>query len=544
MARRAPARHGRSASRFTPRRWLPFVVLIALVAAGVVVSRRDTPVDSLVGRVPPPGTLLPVASRADSLSTAWYCAGGTASGSKGAAELSVVIANAEDEGLRADVTVVGARGTRKRATLEVPAAGRLRVVGSQYVTDQWIAMTVEVFGGRATVEREVAGPLGFDLSPCSTDASTRWLVPSGSTVRGARLDLVLYNPFPDATSVDISFATDQGFRSPRSLRGFSVPGRSLRVVPQEAIPPRRPTVATIVSARSGRLVVDRVQRYDGTGDAVGGTGDDSVRTPPPKGIGSTAAVPRAQARWLFPDAVVAPDVRTQVGIYNPSGRAARIDVLVRHDDPTRYPEVEPVQRTVPPRSVQVVDLSRVPEITPAVPFSVDVRSLDGVPVAAELLSFGTAIAPAPTAPAGDEPLEAGEEGADVAAVEPRTVDGFAVMPGAPVAARSWFVAGRGVSLAREASVTVANPGAATVSVTVTQLGAGRRSRVPGSGVRIRPGERVELDLGRAEDTGALIIDASGPVAVSHAVASRRTLGLAQALATPFPESVSALPAVG
>ncbi|MBX3287570.1 MAG: hypothetical protein KF703_19645 [Actinobacteria bacterium] len=551
MARRQAARHARRVRRITPRRWLPFVALLAVVAGAVVVSRQDQAPDPVRDRPPAAATRLPVASRADALSTAWYCAGGSAQGPGGPAELSVVIANAESEGTTAEVTAVGSEGGRATTTVAVPADGRVRVVAADLLTDAWVGLTVEVLGGRATVEREVEGPLGFDASPCSANAATRWYVPSGSTVRGAQLDLVLYNPFPDDTSVDITFATDQGIRSPRALKGFAIPGRSLRVVPQDALPSRRPEVAATISARTGRLVVDRVQRYDGTGDAVPGTGADPVATPAPVGLASTAAVPARADRWIIPDAMVVEGARTQVAVHNPGTRTARVDVVIAHEDPARYPEVEPVQLTVRPRSEEVVDVTQVVGITPRAPFTVDVRSLDGVTITAELLSFG-ALAPADDAapaedapPPGDEAEAGGEAEAGEAEVAPaEAVPGFAVVPGAPVGATTWFLASRGGSLRRSAAVVVANPGSAPVAVRVTELTDGRRDDVAGASVTLAPGDRRVLDLSTGATSSALLVRADGPVVVGHSLVGRQGRGVAQALGTPFPESVRPLPDLG
>lgn len=543
MARRQAARHARRVRRITPRRWLPFVALLAVIAAAVVVSRQEQAPDPVRDRPPAAATRLPVASRADALSTAWYCAGGSASGADGPAELSVVIANAESRGTTAEVTAVGSEGGQASTTVTVPASGRVRVVGSDLLTDPWIGLSVEVLGGRATVEREVQGPLGFDVSPCSANAATRWYVPSGSTIRGAQLDLVLFNPFPDDTSVDITFATDEGIRSPRALKGFSVPGRSVRVVPQDALPSRRPEVAATISARTGRLVVDRVQRYDGTGDPVAGTGDDPVASPAPVGLASTAAIPARAARWILPDAVVAPGTRTQLAIFNPGTRTARVDVVVVHEDPARYPEVEPIQLTIRPRSEDVVDLTQVVGISPGAPFSIDVRSLDDVPILAEQLSFGV---PAPeVVPAGEpteEPVEdAGEEPGAEAPPAAEPVSGFAVVPGAPVAATTWFFASRGSSSLRAATVVVANPGARAVTVEVAELTDGRRTDLTGASVTVEPGDRRVLDLAAGAASSALLVTADGPVVVGHQVLGVRGRGIAQALATPFPETVGPLP---
>lgn len=534
MARRQAARHARRVRRITPRRWLPFLALLAVIAASVAVSRQDQPPDPVRDRAPAPATRLPVASRADALSTAWYCAGGSAQGADGPAELSVVIANAESAGTTAEITAVGSEGGRASTTVAVPAVGRVRVAAADLLTDPWVGLSVEVLGGRATVEREVQGPLGFDVSPCSASAATRWYVPSGSTVRGAQLDLVLFNPFPDDTSVDITFATDQGIRSPRALKGFSVPGRSVRVVPQDALPSRRPEVAATITARTGRLVVDRVQRYDGTGDAVPGTGADPVATPAPVGLASTAGVPTRAARWIFPDAVVVEGARTQLAVHNPGTLTARVDVVISHEDPARYPEVEPVQLTVRPRSEEVVDLTQVVGITGGAPFTIDVRSLDDVPVVAEQLSFGAA----PLEPVeGATPAEAADAAGD-------PVPGFTAVPGAPVAATTWFLASRGGSLRRAATVVVANPGSKRVTVRVVQLTDGRREAVAGAGVTLEPGDRRVLDLAAGATSSALLITADGPVVAGHTLVGLQGRGLAQALGTPFPETVVPLPALG
>jgi hypothetical protein len=278
-------------------------------------------------------------------------------------------------------------------------------------------------------------------------------------------------------------------------------------------------------------VVDRVQRYDGTGDAVAGTGDDPVASPAPIGLASTPALPARAARWVFPDAVVAEGTRTQVAVYNPGSRTARVDVVLVHQDPARFPEVEPVQLTLRPRSEEVVDLSQVVGISPGVPFTIDVRSLDDVAIIAEQLSFGV---PGATPSTGSPDQEA--------APLPEPVEGFAVVPGAPVAASTWFLASRGSSSLRAATVVVANPGPRPVEVEVTELTDGRRSRVAGASVTIEPGDRRELDLSAGATSSALLVTADAPVVVGHSVVGVRGRGIAQALGTPFPETVASLPA--
>lgn len=542
--RRASGRHARN-RRLTPRRWLPFLILIGVIGAGLALARHDPGPDPVRDRPASPGSLLPVAAEAGALSTAFYCGGGSALGSEGPAELSVVIAGAEGRGLVAEVTIIGSEGTVEVVSVDVPADGRVRVTAAEHLTAEWAAMTIEVLAGRATVEREVRGPRGFDVSPCATSASANWYIPSGSTLRGATEQLVIYNPFPDSATVDLSFATDEGNRAPRSLQGITVPGRSVKAIPAGDIPVRRPEVATRVRARSGRLVVDRLQIFDGSGDALIGVDEDPVATPPPVGLASTLAIPALAARWVFPDVALGADTRTQVAIYNPGSKDARVDVMVAYEDAQRDGEVEPIQLTIAPRRQAVVDLTEQPDLLSGVPFTVEVRSLDGVGVAAEQLGYGAPqLSSRPVPVAGDStdaPVEAGEtEAPPEASAGIPPVDGFWVVPGSPVGATGWFLASRGTSSERAARVVVANPGPGSATVEVAELLEGRRQPLPAATVEIPAGGRRALNLSEAEAASALIVTANGPIVVAHTVLARAGQGIAQALATPLPETVGML----
>lgn len=544
MARRPAGRHARSVRRATPRRWLPFVALLGIVAGAVVVSARVDPPAEPVDAIATSGSKLPVAAEPGSISSTWYCAGGSASGSEGPAELSAVIANASDSGAHAEVTVVGSDGERRRAQVPVPANGRARIVARDVLTADWVAMTVEVFGGRATVEREVGGPDGLDVSPCSSTASARWYVPSGATVRGATERLVVFNPFPASTSIDLSFATDRGSLQPRSLQGVSIPGRSVRILTIDN-PARRTEVAATVTARTGRIVVDRVQVYDGTGDAVRGTGDGALVTDPPRGLVSTPAIPATASRWFFPEARVLEGARTQVALHNPGDRTAELNVVITPEEPSLYPEVEPLQVNLRGGEETVLDLSELPGLPRDVGFSVDVRSLQEVPVAAELLLF---TGPRIEQPVGEEPpadaeAEPGAPASDAGA-GPVTLSfgpGVAVSQGSPVAATDWFLAGRGAGPRRGSLVVVANPGPRSVTVRVRELVGGARRSVTGATVTIPAGDRRTLDLTDTGLSSALLIDADGPVVVARLVAASTGRGVALGLATPLPDTVVPLP---
>lgn len=567
--RRSAGRHSRRSSRFTPRRWLPFLALVGLTAGAVVVVQTADPATPEVDHTGVASAPLPVTATEDAISTAWYCGGGTARGSEGPAELTVVIANQAATGTTAELTVVGDDGRPEVETVDVPARGSRQVEAAELLTSDWVAMTVELFGGRATVSRLVRGDHGFDTSPCSTQAAEQWFVPSGSTERGATEALVLYNPFPGPTSVDVSFATDEGPRTPRALKGLSIPAGSFQVLSTDELPARRPEVATRVVARTGRVVVDRVQIYDGTGDPVTGADDgdgddeggDGVTTPAPEGLVSTPAIPTASPRLFFADARLAADARTQVAVYNPSSRTAEIDVVISYQDPTRAPVIEPAPMTVRGGEEQVLDLTDLEAITPDLPFSVEVRSLEGVPVAAELLVFG-AVDPGATAAADTGQSEAapdegsGDEGApdegppdegsgdgeapDAASATAST--GLAAIPGSPVAATTWSLSRLVPAKGQGVAVTVANPGPEPVRVRAVMIDDGRRSEIDAAAVEIPARDRRRLDLEDVGGASTVVVEADGPVVASYLAVDPEAVGVSASVLSPWPETLVELPA--
>ncbi|MCU1371037.1 MAG: hypothetical protein JWO77_2231 [Ilumatobacteraceae bacterium] len=509
MARRTARR--RRSRRFTPRRWLPFVALTALVVGAVMVSSEEPS--------KPPATTdpvldtsrLPSITATDAIATSWYCGGGTATGD-GAAELSVLLANDDRNGAVAEVTFLGAVGQEATTEVDVPAHGRARVRASEHLEADWVGAIVEIRGGRVGVDREVLGPLGFDAASCSVVASDHWFVPSGSTLRGADETLTVFNPFPDAASVSISFATDTGPRTPRSLRALSIPGRSVRTVDLGDIITNRAAIATTVRARSGRVVVDRVQTYDGQGDPL--TAVEGANAP--EGLVSTPAIPVRAPRWIFPGARVSTGVTTQVAVYNPGSETAEVDVALNYQEPKRNPEVEPIALTIRPREQAVVTLDDVPGILPDQDLWVDVRSLDGVPVVAERLSFFG---------------------------EPSLRTGAAVSAGSPVAATRWMVTQGGPTSARSATVQIINPGDSSARITVLTLSDGDRDELESASVSVPAGDRRSLDLGAAGPAATVIVASSKPVVVSSSLAMIEGTGLAVQPALPYPETVVALPPV-
>ena len=293
----------------------------------------------------------------------------------------------------------------------------------------------------------VTGANGFERGPCPTTASDTWYVPSGSTEIGAVERLVLYNPFPEDSSVDVSFATNDGRLTPGPLRGFTLPSGSVRVIDSDLMPARKTEIASILRARTGRFVVDRVQTYDGTGAEIAADGD-AAAVGPPTGLASTPGITTTSARWIFPDVISRPGARTQIAIFNPSSRTAEIDLVLTYEDPARRSEIEPISLTLTGVEQRMVDLRSVPGLEPDAPFTVRLESLalDGnaaVPVVAEQVVTNAPVPVAEPEPAaGEAPPEEeeGEEGeAQEAPPEEAEAEGRRSSTGSrsSAAARSW-----------------------------------------------------------------------------------------------------------
>ena len=85
------------------RRFFAVLGVAALLIAGAVLDREARP----DGPPPAEELVMPIAPRADALSSSWYCAGGTAI-DKGLANASVVIANPGTEQISGRVRLVPA----------------------------------------------------------------------------------------------------------------------------------------------------------------------------------------------------------------------------------------------------------------------------------------------------------------------------------------------------------------------------------------------------------------------------------------------------
>ena len=232
---------------------------------------RHRPVGALARPTPCPTTRAseialsgPTAAPASARSSAWYCTGATGA-PDAVADGTVVIANAGDRALRADITVIPIAGDPGQTVARGgrPTAGPpLRL--ADVVQAAHLSAVVELDGGEAVVELTTTGPLGASVTPCASSASPTWYFAEGVTTRDATEVLLVLNPFPEDAVVDFAFTTEEGQVTPQALTGLAVRGRGMTAINVGEFVQRRESVAARITARTGRLVVSRLQVFDGS----------------------------------------------------------------------------------------------------------------------------------------------------------------------------------------------------------------------------------------------------------------------------------------
>ena len=480
------------------RRAPVFVVLAALLVAGLVADRVARPTDR--DRAADPLTLveaMPTAAPATSLSSSWFCAGGTsrAEGADGVvADATVHVANPSDRSLKGSIRVVPSEGEAKAVPLEVAARARTSVRLADVVAAPYAAALVEVDGGDVAVEHQIAGPQGFSTAPCASSASERWYLAEGSTAReGAnpedRLLLALYNPFPEDAIVDLSFTHEAGRSVPSDFTGLVVKGGALRVVNVGDHVRRRAHVSMTAIARSGRIVVDRIQLRNGSS----------------KGMSLALAATSPGTTWYFPEGLVADGVGESFHLYNPTTDEAQVSIELALETGA----AEPFDLTVPPRGRLTVVAGEEERVPKGVGHAATVLSLNGVPIVAER---------------------------SVVAVAPASRAGVADSFGARRTAERWVLAAGAASPTVDEWIVVLNPGPSDATVTVRALAAGQllapESLPPQS---VKAGRRVAIRATEhfSREDLALLVEATSPVVVERGVYLVGSPGIALSSGVPL-----------
>jgi hypothetical protein len=541
---------------------VPLVLgLAALLAAAVVVDRRGDDAgeagagmatsSSGAGTGSGAERLMPAARPETAGSSTWYCAAGTAE-ADGFADHRVAIVNTGDEPRTATLTVVtgairrpdGPEGGAAEAggppvtrEVAVPAGKRVEIRLGDVAAAGLAAAVVEVDGGGAAVEHQVSGPHGEDAGPCATFAGSTWHLAWGATTRDARDVVVLFNPFPSPATVDGTFVTEDGGREPVRFQGFPVPAGGVVGVDLGDDVTRSQQVAATFRARTGRIVVERLQQFDG-----------SLGT---EGLSLDLAVPSAGTTWVFADgeATVPAPVPPAPGedpapaasgddddghassekivVYNPSRERARVEVRVLPGGDDPGPAPQPFRLSVPGGAYETIDYGDQARIVAGEPHTTVVHVTNGTRVVAQRV----------TVDAGPRPSSRRPPTGEVTAA-----------PGARLAAPTWAFPTAGSEDDETAVFVVFNPDPdEPVRVRLAVPGRGGDRDGEGGSAQVPPGGRVALDAPTGAGTAGVVLSAGGPVVAERVV--RAADGRRETLAPGLPlldggESLDALAAAG
>jgi hypothetical protein len=522
---------------------IPLVLgLAALLAGAVVLDRRgDDGPDAASGAAPAAGAgvarLMPAGRPETDGSSTWYCAAGTAE-ADGFADHRVAIVNTGDEDRTATLTVVtgdirhptGPEGGAAEAggppvtrEVTVPPGRRVEVRLGDIVAAGLAAAVIEVDGGGVAVEHQVSGPHGEDAGPCATFAGSTWHLAWGATTRDARDVVVLFNPFPSPATVDGRFVTEDGGREPVRFQGFPVPAGGVVGVDLGDDVTRSQQVAATFRARTGRIVVERLQQFDG-----------SLGT---EGLSLDLAVPSAGTTWVFADgeatvpapvppapgeeAEAAPAAggdeagatsSERIVVYNPSRDRAQVEVRVLPGGDDSGPAPQPFRLSVPAGAYEVIDYGDQARIVAGQPHTTVVHVSNGARVVAQRVTVDVGPPPSRRRPPTGEVTAA---------------------PGARLAAPTWTFPSVAAGDDETAAFVVFNPDPTRpVRVRLDVPGAGRDRDRGGASAQVPPGGRVSLDAPTGATTAGVVVTAGGPVVAERVI--RAADGRREALAPGVP----------
>lgn len=507
----APTKRVEATSRARVVRWPALLLLTAAIAVMVTVSGdAPSPGESTIDARP----LVPSAGAAESLSSTWYCAAGTIT-DEGPADHHLVIANPSSAEANVELTVypvlapqpieIDVEGTTDVADqldLAPPEAVSLGAVPVDLVVEprsvlrtrlgdldgvegEHAAALVESDVGDMIVEHIVSGSSGTGVAPCASASADSFHFAAGTTRKGARQTLAIFNPFPGDAVVDITFATDVGPRAPQIYDGLVVPSGSVLPVDITDVVTLFDTVSANLDVRTGRVVADRLLDVDGSQG--------------PGGLSVAVGSPQPADVSVFPSS--APNGAVDViVVHNPSlSDEAEVDVEIHLDVPEFNGTVEPVRIKIRPGRTETLVLSPGAELVSAgrvndvsgrivddVGYWAAVRSLNGVPVVADHVTVDEA--PSPVA--------------------------FSASPGVTVSATSHMF----TTLDGVGEVVVVNPAEDEIAALELRLFADGQefSLAP---VEVPRNSRLVLDLealGVPPD-GVFLLDASAPVLAERRV---------------------------
>ncbi len=468
------------------------LIVIALLVGAVVIDRS---IDESVAEVVSVPLAVSAVADDDAVSSTWFCAAST--GEQGGADSELVLANTRATPATAIVSLFeGAPQTLIDApviqqTIELPALSIESVRLAELVPDSpIISVAVEVDGGGVVADKISSGPTGVARTACASEVSSDWVVTSGSTAPGSELSLVVFNPFPEFATVDIDFVSEVGTRTPEDLIGLTIPSQASRVIDVGDVVAASETISSFVRVRSGQVVVEAIQSFEG-GDM-------------PQGLSVISGSPAPSSQWSFSGVTPAAGPAGLV-VVNPSEDEMRVDIEVFPASAERF--VEPFQVVLQGGQNDIVPLVAEGRLAGISSFSLVASTADGAPFVAGMQQRPE--------------VEEEDPGNEVIVTEEVDVPstGFAASLGQPVQSSQLFTT---VDISEEderSALHIFNPASDTFvtgSATIAIDGASREIDIEIGPLRTTRILLSELGTGRY----SLRIDASGPL-----VATREITGL-------------------
>ncbi len=452
------------------------IALAAVVVAAIALDNGES--SSQASAIRAAGTAAdPAVPSKDSLSTTWYCAEGTST-ADGRADETILVASVADTKAEATITVMpGGLTAPVSRTVHLQPREEARVRVADLVAAAEPAVVVEVVGGQAVVAHELAANGDIATEPCARGASSDWYFANGTTLKGAQQYIVLFDPFGDDAIVDVTFLTDDGVQEPDNLQALAVPRRSRITIPVSDAVPRQREVAVRIHARSGRVVAERSQLFDGTAS------DGEVER---QGIGLSLGAQSPRRDWYFPYGTTADGATGQIGIANFGATSTTVEVNVMLDGE----ETAPSQSVdIPARGVTTVDVGTRVLAGTQYAVTVTARNAEGHsgPVVAEVLESW--------------PLSSASTG-------------VATTLGSTRLAKRWVIALPSANI--EGVITVVNPGTEPLTASLLVYDAGDTTGPPSEPERaIEANHFAVFDLVEVGAGGdhVLVVTSDRPVAV-------------------------------
>jgi hypothetical protein len=448
----------------------PIVLLVVAALAIAVALGNGTRTTATATPTDEVGVSLP---SADAVSASWFCAAGTSS-SGGRANETVLVASVADTTIHATVTVLAGGAAPVSKTYDVAPHALVSLPVSDVAAVPEPGVVVEIVGGRAAVSHQLAHDRDIASGPCTRRAAADWYFAAGTTAKGSQHFLELFNPFGDDAIVDVTFLTESGVQQLDDLQGLVVPRRSRLSIPVHDALPRQARVATFVHTRTGRVVAERTEIFDGT------TPDNA---PARVGLALALGASAPATSWFLPGLASGGGEAVTLGIANFGNRDTTVEVGEIVDDGAAAP-AQPV--AVPAQSVVFVDTGA--RVASGHGYAVVVHARD---------------AEGPTPPVVVEALAAWPVGAS-----PTGVAGATALAGT---ANRWVVVPPDLDGAQTVTVVVPGTKAAHVSMTpVAALGSGQQATRT-----VKPGEMGSFPLGsRSARKVPIVITSDEPVYVA------------------------------